>query len=100
MAEENKVQTCTGDRGGEADDLGGTLMNEELYRRPSRQPDLEAENCALAALAEAMSQSPRELLQKLVEKALELCRADSAGISILEPGGNTGIFRWHAIAGR
>jgi hypothetical protein len=28
-----------------------------------------------------------------------LCRAGSAGISILEPGGESGVFRWHAIAG-
>ena len=39
------------------------------------------------------------LLHKLVELVLELCRAASAGVSILEPGGANGIFRWHAIAG-
>ena len=30
---------------------------------------------------------------------MELCHADSAGISILEPGGTSGMLRWHAAAG-
>ena len=51
-------------------------------------------------MAEAMVGSPQMILQKLAEAALYLCRADSAGISILEPGGAAGVFRWHAIAGQ
>jgi PAS domain S-box-containing protein len=47
-----------------------------------------------------MAESPQEILQKLVDTALQLCGADSAGISILEPGGTSGVFRWHAIAGQ
>ena len=39
------------------------------------------------------------MLQKIVEVALHLSRADTAGISILEPDGDSGILRWHAIAG-
>jgi PAS domain S-box-containing protein len=35
-----------------------------------------------------------------VETAVEVCGADSAGVSILEPGGTAGVFRWHAIAGQ
>ncbi|WP_425311772.1 GAF domain-containing protein [Microvirga massiliensis] len=30
---------------------------------------------------------------------MELCHADSAGISLLEPGGENGLFRWQAIVG-
>jgi PAS domain S-box-containing protein len=47
-----------------------------------------------------MADSPQTILQKLVETALTLCRADSAGISILEPKGAAGVFRWYAIAGQ
>jgi hypothetical protein len=47
-----------------------------------------------------MADSPETILQKLVETALDLCRADSAGISILEPGVAAGVIRWHAIAGQ
>src|SRR5215475_2139539 len=79
--------------------LDDVLITAELARRPSRAPEYEAENRALTALAEAMADSPQTILQKLVETALTLCRADSAGISILEPKGAAGVFRWHAIAG-
>lgn len=70
---------------------------EALARRHSRPRDYEAENRGLVALADELSNHPRNLLQKLAEIALELCRADSAGISILETGGIS--FRWHACAG-
>ena len=75
------------------------IVNEELTRRPTRSPDFEAENRALVALAEVMAGSPKTILQKLVDVALELCRAGSAGISIEETDGGNGIFRWHATAG-
>src|SRR5215831_1964245 len=80
--------------------LDDVLVTAELARRPTRSPDYAAEGRALTALAEAMADSPQTILQKLVETALDLCDADSAGISILEPGGTTGVFRWHAVAGR
>ncbi len=80
--------------------LDEVLVTAKLARRPTRPPDYEAENRALSAMAEAMVGSPQMILQKLVEAARDLCRADSAGISILEPGGVAGVFRWHAIAGQ
>ncbi len=42
-----------------------------------------------------MTENPRSMLQKLVEAALELCKADTAGISLLEGD----VFRWEAVAG-
>jgi len=36
----------------------------------------------------------------LADMALELCHADSAGISILEACGGASVFRWRAVAGR
>jgi PAS domain S-box-containing protein len=80
--------------------LDDVLITAELARRPARSPDYGAENRALTDLAEAMAESPQTILQKLVETALDLCRADSAGISILEPGGAAEVFRWHATAGQ
>ena len=67
----------------------------ELRHRPSRSPDYEAQNRALAVLAAEMAENPRNMLQRLVELAVELCRADTAGISLLEGD----VFRWEAIAG-
>jgi PAS domain S-box-containing protein len=80
--------------------LDEVLITAELARRPTRSPDYETENRALSAMAEAMVGSPQMILQKLVEAALSLCRADSAGISVLEPDGVAGVFRWHATAGQ
>ncbi|MDQ3186401.1 MAG: GAF domain-containing protein [Pseudomonadota bacterium] len=70
---------------------------EDLLKRPSRAQDFEAENRALAVLADELANHPRDLLQKLAKVALELCHAESAGISILEPDGKS--FRWDACAG-
>ena len=49
----------------------------------------------MAVLAKEMADNPRNMLQKLVELALELCNADTAGISLLEGE----LFRWEAVAG-
>jgi PAS domain S-box-containing protein len=71
------------------------IITRELSRRPSRPPDYQAESRALAALAQVMAESPQTLLHRLVETAMELCRAESAGVSIEEGS----VFRWHATAG-
>lgn len=87
------------------------ITTAELNRRPSRPPDYEAESRALAELMDAMASSSfttgddahqriTSVLQQLVEVALHLCRAHSAGISILEQQGERKIFRWRAIAGQ
>jgi len=93
----NKGSDSTGQVSVSLDDV---VITAELAHRRARTPDYETENLALTALAEAMAASPQMILQTLVETALNLCRADSAGISILEPGGVAGVFRWHAIAGQ
>jgi len=79
--------------------LDDVLITGELAQRAARAPDFAAENRALAALAAEMANQPHGVLQKLAELIVELCHADSAGISILEPGGEHGQFRWHAAAG-
>lgn len=75
------------------------VTNSELLRRPSRPPDYEGENEALRTLAETMAESPQLLLQTLVEIALKLCGAGSAGISLLEKQQDQELFRWEALAG-
>ena len=79
--------------------LEAILCTEELNRRPARPPDYETENCALAALVQALADSPGTILQTLADKILEVFKADSAGISLLtkEDGGKR--FYWPAIAG-
>jgi signal transduction histidine kinase/ActR/RegA family two-component response regulator len=67
----------------------------ELRSRPHRPPNYEAEHRALAVLATEMAENPRNMLQKLALMAVDLCRADTAGISILEGD----VFRWESLAG-
>ena len=82
----------------EVADLDSVISTFELIRRPTRPPDYEAENRALVALVEAMTASPDDILQNLVETALNLCRAHSAGISMID--GDRECFRWPAVAGQ
>ena len=78
--------------------LESILCTEELNRRPSRPPDYETENRSLLALAQALADSPRTILQALADTILEGLQADSAGISLLTKDETR--FHWPAIAGR
>jgi PAS domain S-box-containing protein len=70
---------------------------QEIPRRPSRRPDYEKENSALAALVVALADSPSTILQTLADKVLDVLNADSAGLSLLAKDGKR--FYWAAIAG-
>ncbi len=80
-------------------DVDSVFITDELDRRPSRVADYQAENRVLIALAEGISSNPETVLQQLVQVAMELTHSDSAGISLLEPGGEQDIFHWAAAAG-
>jgi len=73
----------------------------ELSRRTTRPPNYEVESRVLAELMSTMANQPNAdtVLQKLVDIALEICRAQSAGIGILEKGAKGDVFRWRAVAG-
>jgi PAS domain S-box-containing protein len=75
------------------------LCTEKLRLRPSRPPDYEKENRALVGLAQALADSPRTVLQTLAETLLDVCRAGSAGVSLLTTEDNGKNFYWPAIAG-
>ena len=80
--------------------LEAVIRTQELNLRPPRQPNFEALAGALVTLAQTLANSPEEILQQLVETALKLCQAQSAGISLLEEEDGRNIFRWHGVAGR
>src|SRR5277367_2189101 len=80
--------------------LESVIATAELDRRPARQPEHEAVTAALIVLAQTMANAPDRILQKLVETALDLCRAHSSGISLLEEENGKKIFRWHGVAGK
>ena len=79
--------------------LESVICTRELSRRPARQPDPDAVTSALIRLGQTMADSPERVLQQLVDTALELCRAQSAGLSLLEDDNGRKIFRWHGVAG-
>jgi GAF domain-containing protein len=80
--------------------LDDVLRTDLLDSRPWRTPDHKRESDALAALAVAAPGSTQAVLQALVETAMHLCDAHSAGISLLDEGPREPVFRWHAVAGR
>ena len=79
--------------------LKDIIINSELLDRPPRAPNYEAENQALLALVQSLAKTPNMILQRLAETALQLCRADTAGISLLEQQDGGEVFRWEAVTG-
>jgi two-component sensor histidine kinase len=72
-----------------------------LLMRPPRTSDLRAELRAMHALAQDMVKSPTKVMDRFVELAIELCNAESGGISLFEPQPDSpGIFRWYGLKGR
>jgi signal transduction histidine kinase len=67
--------------------LNDVVVNAELRRRSSRPPDYKAERDALMVLSHTMADAPQLILEKIAEMALNLCRAETAGISLLENHG-------------
>ena len=75
------------------------IATPALHERAPRSCDRAAEERAFEELKRALAGSPRAVLQKLADVALELCNAQSSGISLLEEAGGRRVFRWHAVAG-
>jgi CheY-like chemotaxis protein len=80
--------------------LDSVIANQELRRRRPRHPMPDVLDEALVGLARDLATSPRQVLQKLSDTALELCYAQSSGISLLEEENGRQIFRWHAVCGQ
>lgn len=75
--------------------LSDVDITSELQTRPRRRPHYEHESLALGMLASELATNPRNMLQRLVEIAADLCDADTAGISLLDGE----VFRWEAVTG-
>lgn len=70
-----------------------------LDARPSRDPDYRGENAALRLLAEEIAHNPEKVLHRLCDQVVEVCGAESAGVSLLLAGGDDADFYWPAITG-
>ncbi len=81
--------------------IADIVATDSFWRRTSRPASLDAEVRALLELGRAMAaRDPGALLARISAYALELCKAESAGFSILETGDGPEIFRWTATSGR
>lgn len=82
--------------------LDDILITPLLAQRAIPARDIVAEHAALTDLiGETAGESPH-LLQRLVDLAVELCDAGSAGVSLLESAPadtSQGVFRWVAMSG-
>jgi two-component sensor histidine kinase len=75
-------------------------ITAELHRRIPRVTDYLGEKLALQDIGAQMLDHPEQVLPRLVERAMQVTGAASAGISAFEPQeGTPGIFRWRDLHG-
>lgn len=81
-------------------DPADLLISDQLEIRPRATADVGPAAQGMLTLARDMLDSPERLLKRLVELGVELCKAGSAGVSLLKtgPDGDV-IFHWAALAG-
>ena len=76
-------------------------ITPELWARRARPADFEAETAAIRRLAETMATEQSKVFQLCVDLAIELCGADTSGISLYEhTDAGEPVFRWIAMAGQ
>src|ERR1700753_3325142 len=77
------------------------LRNDAVFAtRHLHTRDIGMQMAALQRLSRALLESPDTILQELVNAAVDLCGADSAGISIeKENGSDQEFYHWIATAG-
>lgn len=81
--------------------VADVTITPDLWARLPRPPNLAAEMAAMRRLADTLGSDPSKVFQVCVDLALELCNADSCGISVREcTDAGEDIFRWIAVAGQ
>jgi signal transduction histidine kinase len=79
--------------------LDEVLVTSKLRSR-RRRPNPEIENVALRKLARVMAETPERLVDTLLNIALELCDAGSAGLTVMETlSSGDEVFRWTNMVG-
>ena len=77
--------------------LRDLFADMEFQRREKKPRVANRESIALRRLSRLFAEKPEAVLQELVNTAVELCGANSAGIRLEEPEQRS--FRWVVIAG-
>jgi signal transduction histidine kinase len=80
--------------------LEDVLITDQLFLRAQKGRDPREEAESLRRLAHVMASRPGKLVETLLEMALRLCGAGTAGISLLEERPDAEpVFRWTHLAG-
>lgn len=96
MTSLNAVSTAADD-GMELRDL---LDDRDFPLRKSRERNIHQPFDAMRRITQVFAERPDDVLQELVNVAVDCCGADSAGISLEEPNdAGEPTFRWVAISG-
>lgn len=81
-------------------ELHDLLLNGAFQERKNDERDPNREADALRRMARVFAENPNVVLQELVDIAVEVCGADSAGVSLEETGEDGRLrYRWSAVAG-
>lgn len=77
--------------------IAEVFVTDRLVNRPETHPDYLREKLAIQDLANEMAEHPSEVLPRLVKLAMQICEADSAGVSVLDSDAK--MFRWRGLQG-
>jgi len=90
--------SSTADTGLEVIDV---LGDAAFAARPGHARDIAGQMDAMKRIADSFLEKPESILQELVNAAVELCGADSAGISIVKDDStDESFYHWVATAGQ
>lgn len=81
--------------------LSDLYENAEFVQRPSRGADIQRQMDGVRRIAEAFVVRPEHIFSELATAAVELCQADSAGVTVetRDEHGRQGL-QWVAVAGQ
>ena len=92
------VTSVSTDTGLEVFDLSS---DADFAARRLHVRDIAIQRAGMHRIAKAFVEDPQTILQELVDSAVELCGADSAGISIeMADGSDENFYQWVATAGQ
>jgi len=81
--------------------LETVVITDQLFSRVCRQRNSQQETDSLHALAQVVAASPEKLIDSFLRMPLDLCRAGTAGLSLLEMNSKgEQVFRWTHLSGR
>ena len=81
--------------------IADITITPELWAREAHSPNIVGESAAMRHLADTMAADPSKTFQACVDLALDLCHADTCGISLRErTDEGEDVFRWIALAGQ